>query len=61
MWNSFINRCQLYSCYKCKYAHFAPEWNLHSMLSTVQQGGEDEDGRGERQRRDGRKPLMKIV
>lgn len=25
---------------------FAPEWNLHSVLSTVQQGGEDKEGRG---------------
>lgn len=22
---------------------FAPEWNLHSVLSTVQQGGEDKE------------------
>lgn len=24
----------------------APEWNLHTVLSTVQQGAEDKEGRG---------------
>ena len=29
----------------------APEWNLHSVLSTILQGGEDKEGRGTSARR----------